>query len=230
MFNLSKKEYLLSIGKPFQKMGFKVIIKDKQIINDSYVALTITNQKDYLQINIKTNWIRFLSSNSLSILCSNFDFLTDLERINRNAEIETGYYNSKKKKFHKELDELLIELRNPREINITQTQLRESISKIQSNQIYQEQLSIYDFNNPAVGITKDNEEFEFIYGIAVGGDKAGGLLLFNPTINQLNPESYIGFGIYGKYNSYVHHKNNTSIIEHPTVSLGKFSRDIPDTE
>jgi hypothetical protein len=230
MFNLSKKEYLLSIGEPFQKMGFKVIIKDKRIINDSYVALTITNQNDYLQIKIKRSWTGLIGLYPLSILSSNLDIIPELDRVNRSAEMETGYFNSKKIKFHKRLYNLSSELKKSHDNINTQAQLKESTSRLQSNPIYQEQLSVYDFVQPAIGIESDNEGNHLIYGITVGGDRAGGILLFNPIKDKLETESYIGFGRYGDYNSFRHDRNNKGIIEASTSSLGSFSSNSPDIE
>ena len=52
MFNLSKKEYLISLENPLKIKGLQTSIKDNTYIFDSYIALTITNKIDYFQIKI----------------------------------------------------------------------------------------------------------------------------------------------------------------------------------
>ena len=75
MFNLSKKEHLESIMTPLRKKGLRLRIKDKKILSDSFIALTISNKQDYLEIKIKRKWTRIFGHYYIRLLCSNISLL-----------------------------------------------------------------------------------------------------------------------------------------------------------
>ena len=205
MFNLSKKEHLESIITHLRTKGYRFGIKDKKILSDSYIALTVTDKNDYLEIKLKRKWTRIFGHYHIRLLSSNIILVDQLEKANQYAEKKTGYFNFEKKKFHRRINSAILNLRQE-QINIFSSaggieKLKQNISDLKTNPLYEEKLSVFDYVKPAIGIEIDDNGIHPVFGIAVGGDRSGGLILFDPFEGQLELGGYLGFGNFGIYDS-----------------------------
>ena len=182
MFTSNKKEFLLILGSVLQKKGFKVILKDKSIINDSYLALTVIDKNRYVQIKLKSKWFKIFGDYSISLMTSDIDFLTEIEK----ANIEAHLFKLEKKKLYEAMISIISTLKK----NIPKAEI--PISDLKSNPHYKDSLLFYEFILPSFGVEVINKKVTPLYGIALGGIRAGGIILCNPITKKLILDSYIG--------------------------------------
>ena len=98
MFNLSKKEHLESLKSSLSKNKYRFRIKEKHVLSDSYVLLTIGNKQDFLEIKLIRKWTRIFGKYHIRLLCSNIVLLDHLDLANQYAAKHTRPLNFLKKK------------------------------------------------------------------------------------------------------------------------------------
>jgi hypothetical protein len=205
MLNLTKKEYLKCLAKPLEINGFHPKLKENHYYKDSYIALTMSCGKDYFHVKIKRKWFYYLGKYEIFILCSNIEVLEKIEKANIVAKTNTGFFNSEKRKFHNKIQNAILNLRTEYNNYLNSGKglesLNEKIEKWKTDIEFKEKLKIYDFVNPAIGLETDEKGCHLVFGIAVGGDRLGGLILFDPFEGQIEVGAYLGFGNYGIYDS-----------------------------
>lgn len=205
MFKLSKKEHLESLLTPLRKNKYRFRIKEKQVLSDSYVSLTFGNKQDFLEIKLIRKWTRIFGKYHISLLCSNIKLLDHLDLANQYGAKHTKPLNLLKKKFHQKLNLAIVALRQENIAIFSSTlrtkQLNESIFALQKNPLYQEELSIFDFVRPAIGIEMTSTGMHPTFGISVGGHEGGGLMLFDPFEGEIELGAYTRVGGTGIYDS-----------------------------
>jgi len=206
MFNLSKKEHLESLFTPLRKNKYRFRIKEKHVLSDSYVLFTFGNKQDFLEIKLIRKWTRIFGKYHIRLLCSNIVLLDHLDLANQYAEKHTRPLNFFKKKFHQKLNLAILALRQEN-VDIfssaTRTEkLNETVFAIQTNPLYEEKLSVFDFVRPAIGIEMSDTEMHPAFGICVGGDRGGGIILFDPFQGELEIGAYTRVGDIAIYDNF----------------------------
>jgi hypothetical protein len=205
MFNLSKKEHLESLMSPLRRKGFYLRLKDNKYYKNSYVSLTITDKRDYLELKLKRKWMPF-GHYHVQILCSNLTLLGPLEKANQQAEKQTGHFNFRKKKFHRKVNSAISNLWKEHKNIVSSAggmvKIDEMVSRLQTNPLYEEKLSVFDFIRPAIGLEMQGNNLHPVFGMAVGGDLSGGLIFFDPWNGQLELGAYMTMDNLGLYTSF----------------------------
>lgn len=203
MFNLSKKEHLESLIPHLRKHKYRFRLKEKHILSDSYVLLTLGNKKDFLEIKLIRKWTRIFGKYHIQLICSNPILLEHLDQSNRHAEKHTKKSNFIKKRFHRKLQLAIIALRKEHSdifSSASRTEaLNEKVDAILENPLNAEKLSIFDFVKPAIGIKMTDTEIHTSFGIAVGGDRGGGIIMFDPSQGDLEIGAWQRIGEIGLY-------------------------------
>ena len=206
MFNLSKKEHLESLIIPLRKNKYRFRIREKQVLSDSYVLLTFGNNQDFLEIKLIRKWTRIFGKYHIRLLCSNILLLDHLDLANQYAEKHKRPINFLKRKFHQKLNLAIVALRKENIVifsSPTRTEkLNQTVYAIQTNPLYEEKLSVFDFVRPAIGIEMTNTGMHPTFGISVGGDRGGGIILFDPFDGELELGAYTRVGEIGIYDSF----------------------------
>ena len=206
MFQLSKKEHLESLISPLRKNKYRFRLREKHIISDSYVSLTIGNKQNFLEIKLVRKWTRIFGKYHIRLLCSNIILLDHLDLANQYAVKHTRPLNFLKKKFHRKLESAIVALRQEHIAvfsSATRTdKLNETVFAIRTNPLYEEKLSVFDFIKPAIGIEMSDTGMHPTFGISVGGDRGGGIILFDPFDNELELGAYTKVGDIGIYDSF----------------------------
>lgn len=82
MFNLSKREHLESLLTTLRKKKYRFRIREKKIIGDSYISLTITNKRDSIEIKLIRKWTRIFGKHDIKLLRSDLVILEHLDQAN----------------------------------------------------------------------------------------------------------------------------------------------------
>jgi len=227
MLKFNDKEYLLRVGNVLRLKKYKVIFKDKSIFNDSYLSLTIIDQTRYVQIKLNWKWLKFSKPTSISLMSSDILFLDEIEDAILESKRRDSQLDSRNKKLYSDLISILTHIKKEKiGVNF-------SVSDLISNPKYKDILSLYDFVLPVVGFELFNQKFLRVDAVAVGGKRAGGILLYNQIKKLLKMESYIGFGYLGRYDEQSRDlEKNTKVVKEENGRLGSFSKhlDIYDSQ
>ena len=203
MFNLSKKEHLESLISPLRKYKYCFRIREKLILSDSYVLLTVGNKQDFLELKLIRKWTRIFGKYHIRLLSSNIILLDHLDLANQYAEKNTGRFNFLKRKFHKNLKLASSAARKENMEVLSSTarteKLNETVLNIWTNPLYQEELSVFDFVRPAIGIEMTDTGMHPSFGIVLGGERGGGVIMFDPFEGDLEMGAWQRVGEIGLY-------------------------------
>lgn len=207
MFNLSKKEHLESLTSSLRKYQYRFRIREKHILSDSYVLLTLGNKQDFLELKLIRKWTRVFGKYHIRLLSSNIILLEHLDLANQYAEKNTGRFNFIKRKFHKNLKSAIIAARKEN-IEVFSSEARtkklnDTVLNIWENPLYQEKLTVFDFVKPAIGIEMSDTEIHASFGITIGGERGGGIIMFDPFEGDLEIGAWQSVGEIGLYDTFV---------------------------
>ena len=196
MFNLSKKEHLESLAGFLKKYEFKV--KERTILSDSYVSLTLRKGEDFAELKLLRKWKRIYGEYEIKIISSNIELVLDIDRINQLEKKRTKTLNFTKKKFHNKLNFAIsaykLEHKSIYSSNENIETLKKKVERIRFNPIYEDQITKFDFIKPAIGIETKGNTIYPVFGISVGTDSGGGIILFNPLEGQLEIGTFVNLG------------------------------------
>lgn len=205
MFKLSKREHLESLLHPLRKNNYRFRFREKQVLSDSYVQLTISGKQEFLEIRLIRKWTRIFGKYHIRLSCSGIIILEHLNLANEYAKKHTKPINFLKKNFHKKLNSAIAALREEQTVffsSKTSTQkFDEKIEGLKTNALYEEKLSIFDFVRPAIGVEMTDTEVHLSFGISFGGDQGGGLVMFDPTEGELELGAYTRVSNIGIYDA-----------------------------
>lgn len=196
MFNLSKQEHLESLAGFLNKYEFK--IKERTILSDSFVSLILRKGEDFAEIKLLRKWKRIYGDYEVKIISSNIELVEDIDKVNQLEKKRTKTLNFIKKKFHNKLNFAIsafkLEHKKIYSSKENTEKLKKKIDNIRCNPIYEDQITKFDFIKPAIGIETKGNTIHPVFGISVGTDSGGGIILFDPLECQLEIGTFVNLG------------------------------------
>ncbi len=197
MANLTMQSYLTDLRAGFDRRGYVSQVTYEDRLGGDNIILSAKKGKDIVQIRINQGAKGIFGQYSIGVYSSNHSRVRDLLEINTQSERGTSILNREKKQFHGRLRSAAVELNSRYPEYVTRRGSVDSVvSRVRTGE-YTESLGALDFVSPAIGIEFDSDGLHPVFGVAVGGNRLGGLLLYDPIDGQVEAGGYVGFGGFG---------------------------------